>query len=52
MKIKLRRLGSLNLIVNDSKSDSNKFGRGLYDDSAFKVEIVLSILILIIFDQI
>ena len=38
---KLRRLGFQNQIVIDSKSDFNEFGRQLYDDSDFKVEIVL-----------
>ena len=37
----LRRLGMPNKIVGDSKSNSNKFGQRLSDDSDFNVQIGL-----------
>ena len=39
LTFKLRRLGSPNGIVDNLKSDSNKFRQQLYDDLDFKVNI-------------
>ena len=46
---KLRQLGSLNWIVDDSKSDFNKFGRRFYNDLDLKVKMESYFLILIKF---
>ena len=46
---KLKWLGSPNWIVDNSKLDCNKFSRWLYEDSDFKVKIVLDCIVLISF---